>query len=252
MYSIAYLVDLRGRIRRSFIHRGIGGTMLYVPRYCIDMLRRMGAAYKEEEAAELRTQETFDRSFNVSTAGTALLTNMDVTGPNRELGHYYLGTVPKTFNSVMRDLPVTHQDFIFIDYGSGKGKALFLAALWPFRKIIGVEFARPLHEAAIRNCDTFSHPGRQCHDIEPLHMDAGQYDLPLTPLILYFYNPFSEALMATVLQKIEDSLRLAPRDIWICYCYLYADGPLKLAQFLELITATTHYKIYRAAPKWRE
>ena len=40
---------------------------------------------------------------------------------------------------------------VFIDLGSGTGKAVLVAAaLYPFSKVVGVEFVAPLHEASLR------------------------------------------------------------------------------------------------------
>lgn len=40
---------------------------------------------------------------------------------------------------------------VFVDLGSGTGKAVLVAAaLYPFSKVIGIEFVAPLHEASVR------------------------------------------------------------------------------------------------------
>ena len=51
-------------------------------------------------------------------------------------------------------------DFIFLDFGSGKGRALFVAAEHPFRQIIGVEYSREFHETAMRNVHTYRNPAQ--------------------------------------------------------------------------------------------
>jgi len=47
---------------------------------------------------------------------------------------------------VLEKLSINHSEFTFIDFGSGKGRVLFLASEYPYKKIIGVELARMLHE----------------------------------------------------------------------------------------------------------
>jgi hypothetical protein len=102
-------------------------------------------------ARELGLQREFDRTYHVDTAGTTELDGLEVVGNHRDLGHRYRGTDPQLFRTAIGSLPIHHEDFVFIDFGSGKGKALFLAAEWPFKAIIGVEFAPALHRIAESN-----------------------------------------------------------------------------------------------------
>jgi hypothetical protein len=60
----------------------------------------------------------------------------------------------------MAELEVDHRRYVFLAYGSGKGKALLLASDYPFRRIIGVEYSEPLHRAAIR--DSVQRSPRPC------------------------------------------------------------------------------------------
>ena len=248
MKIVSFFIGVRGKIRRSFSERGIAGTLLYIPKFSASRLKSsLSSRRRREKLDELRSQQQFDREFKVDTAGIVLLTDMKVIGPNLDHGHYYAGTDPKVFQRVMQQLPINHADFTFIDYGSGKGKALLLASLWNFMAVVGVEFAKTLHEIALLNCENFVHPDKKCQNIQPLHIDATQFDLPLTPLLLYFYNPLSEAEMLAVLKKIEMSLIYYPRDVWICYTYLYSNAPLDKASFLNLIVKNDDYRIYRTA-----
>ncbi len=221
MKIVAIFVGLRGKVRRSLSERGVTGTLLFIPKFSATLLKSsLSSRRRKEKADELRIQQQFDNDFKVDTAGIIPLNSMKVVGPNLDHGHYYTGTDPKLFQRVMQELPINHEDFTFIDYGSGKGKALLLASLWNFMAVVGVEFAKILHETALQNCRSFVHPEKKCHDIRSTHIDATQFDLPITPLLLYFYNPFSEAVMSAVLKKIETSLIDYPRDVWICYTYL--------------------------------
>lgn len=79
---------------------------------------------------------------------------------------------------------------IFVDLGSGKGKSLILAADYPFKKIIGVEFPPELHQTAVRNIALFSREKCIQEQIQLLCMDAEQYELPTENIVLFLYNPF--------------------------------------------------------------
>ena len=43
--------------------------------------------------------------------------------------------------------------------------------------------------------------------------DAGAYQLPDGPLVIYFYNSFDEVVLGRVLANIRRSLEAHPRDI---------------------------------------
>jgi tRNA1(Val) A37 N6-methylase TrmN6 len=57
-------------------------------------------------------------------------------------------------------LPINLDDYTIVDIGSGKGKLLLLASNYPFRRIIGVEYAPLLHEIAKKTSRTFGHRHR--------------------------------------------------------------------------------------------
>lgn len=51
-----------------------------------------------------------------------------------------------------------YSKFTFIDFGAGMGRVLLMASERPFRKIIGVEFARELITIAENNLRSYSPP----------------------------------------------------------------------------------------------
>ncbi len=60
-------------------------------------------------------------------------------------GSFYQPSEPVLFREMVGGLPIDCSEFTFIDVGSGKGRALLLAADYPFRRIIGVEVPPELH-----------------------------------------------------------------------------------------------------------
>ena len=93
----------------------------------------------------------------------------------------------------------------FIDLGSGKGRAVLLASLYPFRRVVGVEFSPELTEIARRNVNRFSHPAQRCRDIELRCEDAAAYEFPAEPALVYIYNSFEGPLMQRVLANLAAS-----------------------------------------------
>lgn len=164
-----------------------------------------------------RIARRWDRKHKVDTAGSVQLGSLSIVGPNKDAGNECLCTSPSTFDFMMGYLPRSLAGFTFIDIGAGKSRTLLLAARYDFEKIIGVEFARELVECAQGNLKTFSADWQRCRNLEAIWADATQYALPDTPLVLFFYNPFSKDVFDRVLANVAASLRQRPRDCYLVY-----------------------------------
>ncbi len=149
---------------------------------------------------------------------------------------------------MMASLAINYSDYVFIDFGSGKGKALLLAAEWPFKAIRGVEFAPALHRVAEANFRTYKNPAQRCLDLRSHCMDATEFELPADPLVIYFYNPFNELVLSTLLSRIRQSVKTSPRDVWACYYHPIAHRPLDESPFFSPVELTDVYRIYRLNP----
>ena len=238
--------SFRAKLRRSFAHRGLWGTLAYGPEFAAYLVKSLNPQRRRWNAEAARIQQAFVQAHHVDTAGITQLAELEVVGQHRDLGHYYHGTDAAVFARMMQALPIDHAAYTFIDFGSGKGKALLLASLLPFRHIVGVEFALALHQVAVRNIGSFSHPGQQSKSLVSVHLDATEFACPPTPLVVYFYNPFSEVVLSAILKNLQASLAAEPRDVWVCYCHPYAHAPLDAADFLALAAETSQYRIYRS------
>jgi hypothetical protein len=172
--------------------------------------------------AELPRQQQldkdFDRRFSVDTAGHVALAEVGVEGVDIERGHgFYRPVWSSVFHEAMGALPADLERFSLVDYGSGKGKALLLASDYPFREIIGIEFARPLHEIAERNIARYAAAGCRCSSIRSECVDASRFEPPSGPLVCFFFNPFDDTTMNDVIGSLYRSFRASPRDILLVY-----------------------------------
>jgi SAM-dependent methyltransferase len=161
--------------------------------------------------------KAFDSKHGVQTGGIQDLFDMKIKGNSRRLGRSHVACDPEEFERGLAAANVDHSHFTFIDLGSGKGRALMLAAHHPFRRIIGVEFAEELHRAAEENFRKLAATGGLDNRIELVHEDAGEYTLPDDPLLVFLYNSFHEELMRKVAATVLESYRLSPRKISIYY-----------------------------------
>jgi len=149
----------------------------------------------------------FDRLYGTDTCDRIELDNFDIVGSNRDRGIYYEPTPMALFKHMMSkiQLPLPYQDFVFIDYGSGKGRTLLMASDYPFKSIVGVEFARELHLVAQKNIEIYSSKRdsrQQCKELISVHSDASRFEPPPENLLVYFYNPFLKDIMVKVLENL--------------------------------------------------
>ncbi len=216
-----YDILLLGRVVRAWRRRSIGdfGRLLV---YNLKLIVT-GRYLKLSDAYD----QSFDRQFNVETAGTEepeFLTAEDILKTHARA---YEPVSVQHMQALLGMLPALHLDtFTFVDLGSGKGRALFIAAMLPFQKIVGVEYSQELHEIAMRNVQTYKNPAQKCFDIRPISADATAFCLPECPTVCFLNNPYDASLMAKTAQLFDKSVRLAPRPFFIIYINAYCSGPI--------------------------
>ncbi|MGA3131130.1 MAG: class I SAM-dependent methyltransferase [Terracidiphilus sp.] len=137
----------------------------------------------------------------------------------------YLGISPSTLRPALRSLPIQHQEFSFIDIGCGKGRALFVAAEFPFRQLVGVELSCELCEIARLNVTRDPAWTRR---IAIVNQDAAKFVYPEGPLVLFFYYPFYAAVLRRVLANLQRQLCGAQRPTYLLYADIDAnDGNIE-------------------------
>lgn len=179
-------------------------------------------AFAQRLKKELVREAEYDRQHGVDTGGNAPLTAFGLSPEEAERGNnVYRSVWHDEFHSAMRALPICLEETTFIDYGSGKGKAMLMASDYPFQEILGIEYARPLHECAVRNIAAYKSDRQRCFRIRSLHLDATQFEPPATsPLLCFFFNPFDDETLRGAFERLDASARACPRPIHILYVNL--------------------------------
>jgi SAM-dependent methyltransferase len=144
----------------------------------------------------------FDRRFGVETRGYS--------------DWRHEPTPAELFRKMMEKLPAPVEGLTFVDFGSGKGKAVLLAAAFAFRRVIGIELWPDLHEIAQENLRRYRGELR-CRSVELLCCDAADYSIPEEPAVLYFFNPFKESVLSRVLENVRASLARNPRPLFVIF-----------------------------------
>jgi tRNA1(Val) A37 N6-methylase TrmN6 len=128
---------------------------------------------------------------------------------------------------------VPHGEFTFLDFGSGKGRTLMLAAQFPFKRIVGVEYCDELSRLARQNLLRLPAGERRCENVEVVTVDAAEYAIPEDPLVIFMYNPFSEPVMASVVRNVTDSLQKKPRRVVVIYYFPFFGSLWEAAGFVK-------------------
>ncbi|BCK68049.1 hypothetical protein Srufu_020020 [Streptomyces libani subsp. rufus] len=166
--------------------------------------------------ANIDETEGFDASLGVETSSPVepwqIQEADDITLLNNSR---YSPTPVKTIRQAIAASPVRHEEVAFVDFGSGKGRAMLVASEFPFKKVIGVEFSSSLCEMARTNFERYG--GLQkCSTVEVQCQDAADFAIPDDAGFFYFYEPFTVAVAEKVLRNIESSVRRRPRKAVLC------------------------------------
>jgi SAM-dependent methyltransferase len=164
--------------------------------------------------------KTWDLLHSTDTCGQIPLASLDFQSENKALGFEYHSVHPRITLSALATLGIKYENYTFIDFGCGKGRVLLLASEFPFRRVVGVEFAPSLAETARRNLERYRSQSQRCKRTEVICTDATKFRMPLEPEVLYFYSPFKGAVMDRVVQNIESSVESYPRDVLVLFAGL--------------------------------
>jgi SAM-dependent methyltransferase len=199
----------------------------------------------------------FDRRFRVDTGGYIPVGELDIPEHLRLTAAHYQPTAAVTFAVVLAELGIDYTQYIFVDFGSGKGRTLIQAAQFPFQQVLGVELSPGLHAVAERNLLSVDRTRLQCQHLQSICADAGTYEIPLAPAVLYFFHPFDDSVLRRVLENLRRSLEAAPRPVVLMYQHaLLADELRKgaLTASLKRVFDTTAFlrpaKIAFHDPRW--
>jgi SAM-dependent methyltransferase len=234
------------KLKKSYHRRGALGTVRYVFQRVARPLLDLTPAKRREWRRRAESDREFDSRYGVDTGGFIQLNRFHIPSENWEYGTPYGAIHPEDFARAMDALDVRHEEYTFVDFGSGKGRALLLASDYPFKKIVGVEFTPDLVEIAKKNVSVFRRDSQRCRDIEPVCADALKYELPEGPSVFYFYNPFDREVMERMVAKVARSYRENPREICVLYVNPLLGDLWEGAGCFKTVTRNGDYAIYKA------
>jgi SAM-dependent methyltransferase len=200
----------------------------------------------------------FDTTRRVQTSGLVARPPASKIVGEISDSHIYGPVRVANAHAALRDLPLggaqdggggDYSQYTFIDMGSGKGRVLFVAAEYPFRKVIGVEFSNALHDDALANLKRYKFPRRRCADIEPVHVDARDFEFPNDNLVIYLFNPFGPEVMEKMLANLERSLETHPRHAIVVMLWPDHSDVVERMAIMRVYRKTRRHHIFEAGAR---
>ena len=218
------------RLRKSLVAHGLAGTLR---RSFVAPIRLLREYLDAKAVYSPRSRDPFDLAHDVETSQRIHQSDLRVDSSNWAHGVGYWPCPETVVRQALAALPICHEQFTFVDLGSGKGRVLLMASDYPFARIIGVEYAPELNEASME--------------------DMTMFELPDTPLVVFLYNPATEAVMRIVAGNIMNAALECLREIWVIYVtpaydvferdLCFGPSPVHLRKAKE----TSQYAIYTIA-----
>jgi len=197
-------------------------------KYYVAMARERGPIYAVCSAWLRLNEKHHERRLGINTAHVMPTSALGFDNPEF---HEYAPTKFHDFRLMFKRLGLRKHQDVFLDYGSGMGRVLIMAAQYPLKRVIGVEFVPALNEIATQNIQRLR--GRlKCPDIQTFVADATAYVVPPDVTIAYFNNPFHGEVFAGALEQLRRSLEQNPRSLAVV-CYFPLPGPSRLVKMIE-------------------
>lgn len=125
--------------------------------------------------------------------------------------HGYSKTNEKHIREIFRMLEINEEDCL-LDIGCGKGCVLREATLYPFKKIVGIDVDSRLIEIAKKNFKIL----KLSDKVKPIAENALTYQGYGQFNIFFFFNPFGENIMRSVIDRIvKDNVK--KKRVFIIY-----------------------------------
>jgi len=224
------------RLARSLSNHGLSGTLERA-------FVKAPVPAVSTEPARVRQPDPFDAAHGTDTAGYISGAAMQSVSMSAVYTTAYVGFPSSVLIQAIANVPISPEKFTFVDLGCGKGRALLVAATFPFPRLLGVELVPDLCHIAETNIATHPDWGSR---ITVLNEDATTFNYPDGPLLVYLFHPFLAPVLRRVLANLERQLRRSPRETYVLYARNpHYDEVLHRFPFLREISET----IYPLSPE---
>ena len=197
-----------------------------------------------------RAGKRFDADHGVSTEALLFLGDLDPEAIGANIVHatHYEPTPVGDFAPLLALVPFPLERATFVDLGAGMGRALLLAAAFPFRSVAGVEISPALATIARENLERVNRSSFACKDVRVREGDAAVYRFPKGDLVVYLFNPFDAWMIANVLDRLAASRDT--RDVALVYHTPVAREVVEAHASFELLGETKNGAVYRMRSRY--
>jgi tRNA A58 N-methylase Trm61 len=152
--------------------------------------------------------------YGVTTSKIVKREDLDISEISKEHSEEYKPTRIRHFRLLIKGLKLPEES-VFVDMGSGKGRVLLMASMYNFKRINGVEISSRLCEIARNNVNIYEEKLKRPLNIEVVNEDVLKYNIKNDENVFYFYKPFDNFVMDTIIERIKKSLIENPRKAWL-------------------------------------
>ncbi|MBF0099099.1 MAG: class I SAM-dependent methyltransferase [Magnetococcales bacterium] len=157
------------------------------------------------------------------------------------------------FEHIMSHLPpMFWSEYLFVDMGAGLGKAMLLAARYPWQEIIGVELAPELCTVLERNLIRYRDRHPEMPPWRIVNCDASVFEFPDTPLIVFFFDPFRDIVFTSMMTNLTRRVYRTDAPVWIMYVNPVEDLAIPIESFVRIagqagenISGKTGWQLYQ-------
>ncbi len=193
-------------MRKSSGHRvDILGDLIRHPVFAVKLILRRIKEIPSKGLPRLLPElrrhkaDEFDRRYGVETSKSVYVTATD--SPNYIHGYGYQASEEAAIRWCIENCGMPLPETTFVDVGCGKGRALIIAAMYPFKRIIGIEYAPDLAKTCRKNLKKL-HLSDKC---EIVVGDAVDFRFPNGKLLALLFNPFNHFILDRVLKNLAST-----------------------------------------------
>lgn len=153
------------------------------------------------------TESLIDKNFNIDTCGR------DDTREDKE--HRAYEATPYDILDVIIDSGIIKKSDCLVDMGSGKGRVAIYLSNQIGCHVTGVEYDERMYAKSLDNLRQTSMES----SAEFINVSAENYEVQDRDTAVFFFNPFSEKILETVIANIVKSYYKKERDIKLLFYY---------------------------------
>lgn len=157
----------------------------------------------------------FDRWLGVSTRGIIVTQDCNFVSGGDNCAYASCQWLP--VRRALKELAPKPSD-VFVDLGSGKGKALLIAGRLPYQRVIGVEIDDELSQYARRNIE-LAQQRLRAQEVDSIAASVLEWPFPDEMSVVFLYNPFIGETFRMVVRRVFESYDQRPRNLHIVYFY---------------------------------